>query len=115
MNNSFKDFERKAKIEELKRKVVDGAYKVGRTIWDNKVAIGSAIVILTSAARTANKVANDAHDRKVRDRSTYDNRTGTWYETKHKLSNSEKLKIQDLMRTGLTKGEALRELNLLKR
>ena len=115
MNEKFEDFKRKVDFEEKKRKAKEGLCTFGKVLWENKGTIAGAIIIGTGAAKTLNKVANDAHERKLRDRSTYDNRTSTWYETKKPLTNRQKLEVQDLMKSGMTKGEALRELGLLKR
>ena len=115
MNERFEDFKRNIGFEKKKRKVKEGLCTAGKFLWDHRMEIAGGVVIATGAAKTVNKVANDAHERRLRDRSTYDNRTSTWYETKRKLTNKDNLEIQDLMKSGMTKGEALRELGLLKR
>lgn len=118
---NFKDFERKAKIENMKRSIHDGLEKAatvvseaGKFAWDHRLELSAMALGAAGIARTANKIANDSADRKRQDRMTYDGRAHEWYESRRKLTSTDKLKIDELYRSGMNKGEALRMMGLLK-
>lgn len=118
---NFKDFEKQVKWENFKRdasdklrNVSEKAKQIGMAAWDHRVELSALALGAAGIARTANKIANDSHERKYRDRMIYDQSTRNWYELRHKLSNRDILAVDDLMRSGMKKSEALRKLGLLK-
>lgn len=118
---NFKDFEKQVQWENLKRDVfnklkgaADTAKKIGVAAWNHRVELSAVVLGAAGIARTANKIANDSHERRYRDRMVYDQSTRNWYETRRKLTNRDILAVDDLMRAGMKKSEALRKLGLLK-
>lgn len=112
----------KEKLNELKAKAADKAREIGNDAkrfyydherevwyWGPRIVAGT-IIVANTVAKTNRKHKED--DRK--DCGFYDPRKGTWYYSKRPLSEVEKLELDRLYDTGLSKGEALREMGLLR-
>lgn len=100
----------KAKVEEIKNKAVDlitehptEALALGTTL------IGSAVGL----ARRADRKKDLREQQRLREEYIYDRSLGSYWKTRRKLSNSEKLEIERRRRQGESLGEILRSMRLL--
>lgn len=57
---------------------------------------------------------NRNEEKRARECSHYDRRDDEWYESRRKLKSSEKLKLREMYEAGISKGEALKRMHLLK-
>lgn len=106
----------KTKVKETGDKVVEKAKEVGAKVNEACGEYPEAVlsVVGTVATIVVSVVAANAASREAACR-TEDGLTNCEYKTKHPLSNREILELSDKMQSGMTKGEALNEMGLLKK
>lgn len=117
----FEELKVKIKRKQLKDKAIAGLKKgcevakdLGVKVYENRYEIGAAVLGLTAVARTANKIANDAYDRRMSERRVWDPREQCYYDLRRPLRNADNDAIRSYMDRGYTKGEALKILGLRK-
>lgn len=118
MEKTFKDIDWELKKRKFWEKVQDGCNRAKKAYYDHESDIRAAaplvVPILGVAVRQGIKGHREDKERRARDCSHYDRRTDEYWESRRPLTNSEKLKLETMYREGLSKGEALRRMRLLK-
>ena len=106
----------KTKVKETGTKAVEKAKEVGTKLNDACGEYPEAVlsVLGTVATVVITVVAASAANSEAACR-TKDGLTECEYRTKHPLNNREILELSDKMQSGMTKGEALNEMGLLKK
>lgn len=111
------DFKREAKIRKLKAKVEEIKNKAVDFVTDHPTEslallttlIGSAVGL----ARRADRKKDLREQQRLKEEYIYDRSLGSYWKTRRKLSNSEKLEIDRRRRQGESLGEILRSMRLL--
>lgn len=112
----------KEKIDWEKKKFrnrVNNAYARARTFYyshETDIRAGAAIAapLMALGIKRVVKDHNDKKERNARECEHYDWRTHTWYTSRRPLTSREKLELDRMYDEGMSKGEALRRMRLLK-
>lgn len=111
------EFKREAKIRKLKAKVEEIKNKAVDFVTDHPTeALALATTLIGSAvglARRADRKKDIREQQRLREEYIYDRSLGSYWKTRRKLSNSEKLEIERRRRQGESLGEILRSMRLL--
>lgn len=111
------EFKREAKIRKLKAKVEEIKNKAVDLITEHPTeALALATTLIGSAvglARRADRKKDLREQQRLREEYIYDRSLGSYWKTRRKLSNSEKLEIERRRRQGESLGEILRSMRLL--
>ena len=111
------DFKREAKIRKIKAKVEEIKNKAVDFVTDHPTeALALATTLIGSAvglARRADRKKDLREQQRLREEYIYDRSLGSYWKTRRKLSNSEKLEIERRRRQGESLGEILRSMRLL--
>lgn len=111
------EFKREAKIRKLKAKVEEIKNKAVDFVTDHPTeALALATTLIGSAvglARRADRKKDLREQQRLREEYIYDRSLGSYWKTRRKLSNSEKLEIERRRRAGESLGEILRSMRLL--
>lgn len=110
----------KEKMDEVRKKtcefVDDRKRDVQKFYYDHEVAIKrygpAALIAAVPIIRSV--IVSERRNAEIRDRDTrhYDRSTNEYYYSKRKLNKREQDKMDELVRLGYTKGEALDRLGL---
>jgi hypothetical protein len=115
---NFKEFKNQAKAETFKRKVKSKVTALGKWYWDNKeYTIPATVAIAGFATKGLGKIGKElAAQREMnhRDLKSWDPRLGEWLDLKRKLTNSEKVMLDNRMAKGERKIDVLADLGVLK-
>lgn len=113
----IEDFKKEARIRKLKAKVEEMKDKVKDFVMDHPTeALALATTLIGSAvglARRADRKKDLREQQRLREEYIYDRSLGSYWKTRRKLSNSEKLEIERRRRQGESLGEILRSMRLL--
>lgn len=111
------DFKREAKIRKIKAKVEEIKNKAVDFVTDHPTeSLALATTLIGSAvglARRADRKKDIREQQRLREEYIYDRSLGSYWKTRRKLSNSEKLEIERRRRQGESLGEILRSMRLL--
>lgn len=111
------DFKREAKIRKVKAKVEEIKNKAVDFVTDHPTeTLALATTLIGSAvglARRADRKKDIREQQRLREEYIYDRSLGSYWKTRRKLSNSEKLEIERRRRQGESLGEILRSMRLL--
>lgn len=111
------EFKREAKIRKIKAKVEEIKNKAVDLITEHPTeALALATTLIGSAvglARRADRKKDLREQQRLREEYIYDRSLGSYWKTRRKLSNSEKLEIERRRRQGESLGEILRSMRLL--
>lgn len=111
------EFKREAKIRKIKAKFEEIKNKAVDFVTDHPTeALALATTLIGSAvglARRADRKKDLREQQRLREEYIYDRSLGSYWKTRRKLSNSEKLEIERRRRQGESLGEILRSMRLL--
>lgn len=100
----------KAKVEELKNKVKDF---VAEHPTESLAFVATAIGATVTHVRRLDRKKDLREQQRLREEYIYDRSLGSYWKTRRKLSNAEKLEIERRRRSGESLGEILRSMRLL--
>lgn len=111
------EFKKEAKIRKLKAKVEEIKNKAVDLITEHPTeALALATTLIGSAvglARRADRKKDLREQQRLRDEYIYDRSLGSYWRTRRKMTNSEKLEVERRRRGGESLGEILRDMRLL--
>lgn len=111
------NFKREAKIRKLKAKLEEIKNKAADFVTEHPTeSLALATTLIGSAvglARRADRKKDLREQQRLREEYIYDRSLGSYWKTRRKLSNSEKLEIERRRRAGESLGEILRDMRLL--
>lgn len=111
------DFKREAKFRRVKAKAEEFSRKFIDLIKDHPteaLALGTTLIgSAVGLARRADRKKDLREQQRLREEYIYDRSLGSYWKTRRKLSNSEKLEIERRRRQGESLGEILRSMRLL--
>lgn len=113
MNEKIENMKKKAKekVVEVKEK----AYKGAKFLAENSWMVMPILSGLGTIAITAMGVTKDKKNRYDQACLVKDDISGLKFKTTHPLTNHEIMELSERMNDGQTKGEALNEMELLKK
>lgn len=98
---------RKQKVEETKKFVVENKELV-------VTIVVTGITGIATIVKKTSKMMQLRHETNHRDKHIYDHSTGTYWELKKKISNSQREQLEQRKMNGEKTGQILRSMNLLK-
>ena len=111
----FEKIKREAKRNEflggLREKVSDAWHWAG----EHKREIASAAVILIAGSKQANRMIENHRETVNKKLRVWDAREGHYWPLKRQMTSFDYLELEALERRGYSKGEALRQMGLLKK
>lgn len=116
-----KDFERRCKRENFKRKVKNSIHKTFVWIVDNKeflvIAIPAVATVVKGTSKIVTKISNNiaiAQEKKIKSMRVYDRSLGKYIELKRPLKNSDMKVILERRDEGERLSNILMDMNLVK-
>lgn len=111
------EFKREAKIRKIKAKVEEIKNKAVDFVTDHPTeSLALATTLIGSAvglARRADRKKDLREQQRLKEEYIYDRSLGSYWKTRRKLTNAEKLEIDRRRRAGESLGEILRSMRLL--
>ena len=105
-------------VQKGKEAVKGGINSACRAYYDHEADIRNWAPIIAAVGAVAVKKGLKTHKKneEIRERecSHYDPRNHQWYDSRRPLTSKEKLKLDQMYESGISKGEALRRMKLLK-
>ena len=118
MDDIFKSIDWELKKRKIKEKAQDAMNSFGAWYYRNEDAIRTYAPIVVPAVGLAIRQGIKSHNNRVEIRAKelyhWDPRRGTYYMSRRPLKSSELLELDRLYSLGYTKGEALKQMKLLK-
>lgn len=111
---SFDKVRFKIKVEQAKRKVLNGIYQtVNWCVHNKELALGIAAAGV-GTAKVVGKLGAAKREDYVHEIRHWDPRAGEYYESRRKLNKREKLEMDARYRAGESKIQILNDMGLLK-
>lgn len=118
MDKFFKDVDWELKKKKFWSKVENGANDVKRFYYDHEADIRAAatvaVPIVGLCARQAIKGRKESKELRRKELYHYDRRDDEYYMSRRPLTDSEKIRLSNYYQDGMSKGEALKRMRLLK-
>lgn len=111
------DFKREARIRKFKAKIEETADKVKDLVAEHPAEsmalVTAAFGSLIGLARRYDRKKDLREQQRLRDEYIYDRSLGSYWRTRRKMTNGEKLEVERRRRQGESLGEILRDMRLL--
>ena len=117
-NFDYESIKKEAKRNERKEffnNIKEKAIGVGNWIGEHKTEIAGAAFILIAGTKQANKMIENHREEVNRTLKVWDPKEGHHWPVRRKLTTAEFLEMESLEKKGYSKGEALKQMGLLKR
>lgn len=111
------DFKREARIRKFKQKIEEAVDKykdlVAEHPAESMALVTAAFGSLIGLARRYDRKKDLREQQRLRDEYIYDRSLGSYWRTRRKMTNGEKLEVERRRRQGESLGEILRDMRLL--
>ena len=112
----FKKLQRQARWEKFKANMKEKVTNGLQAVYDHRYELLGAIVIIGGTAKSVNRMATNAAEKRDQERRIWDPVEGHYWRTKRKLSNADFLEMEQIRKSrNCSKGEALEIMGLLRR
>lgn len=104
---------------ELKNKIRNGWNKVGQFVSSNKTEVAAVAVplvgkLIFDAVQSVKRAGRQKNEQRLKENYIWDPSLGMWFETKKKLTSSQRLEFSRRRDQGEKVGNILRSMKVLK-